>query len=81
MLRVNLKKNQIGYEANKDTYLYSGHFFSNKYLKIIINLQEPKIFNEKVDVLFVLFFTEQNLDFLIKYLRLKTRYDHFQIFI
>ena len=56
-------------------------FLSNKYLKIIINLQEPKIFNEKVDVLFVLFFTEQNLDFLIKYLRLKTRYDHFPIFI
>ena len=30
-------------------------FLSNKYLKIIINLQEPKIFNEKVDVLFVFF--------------------------
>ena len=29
---------------------------SNKYLKVIINFLEPKIFNEKGDVIFVFFY-------------------------
>ena len=68
----------MGYEANKDIYLYlyflpcygtMDFALSNKYLEVIIYCLEPQIVNEKVEVLFDFYcFTELNFYFHIKYL-------------
>ena len=49
---VNLNKNQIEYEANKVFINLLDFFLSNKYLEANIQYQEPKIFDEKVELLF-----------------------------
>ena len=51
---------------------------SDKYLELIIEFLEPKIFNEKFDVLFYkIKKSELNINFLIEYLRFFTLHGRF----